>query len=54
MSRRKTRTNTRLGYLKACNISFRQLQKAKKTKDPEKIASALANHTSNRAKLSSK
>lgn len=54
MSKKKTRTNTRLGYLKACNISYRQLKKAKKTKNAEKIARAQAQHTSNCAKLKTK
>jgi len=54
MSKKKTRTNTRLAYLKACNLSYRQLQKAKKTKDPDKIATAQAKHTSNCAKLKTK
>lgn len=54
MSNKKTRTNTRLGYLKACSISYRQLQKAKKSKDPSIIAKAQAQHTSNCAKLKTK
>lgn len=54
MSKKKTKTNTRLAYLKACNKSYKQLQKAKKGKNSEEIAKAQAQHSSNCAKLKTK